>query len=259
MYNVTPVRAFADNYIWLIRDKTSHYAAIVDPGDADPVVRMLRKSGVSPIAILITHHHGDHVGGIRGLLNEYAELPVYGPASEPIPAMTHPLKQDDEVLLPKLGACFRIMDVPGHTAGHIAYYGEGALFCGDTLFAAGCGRVFSGTFEQLHASLARIALLPGNTLVYCAHEYTVDNLGFARWVEPENPQIRQRDKEAFSLQEKGLPTVPSRLALECETNPFLRFDVPDVIKVAERKAGRKLKKGSEVFTVLRRWKDTEYD
>ena len=259
MLKVTPVRAFADNYIWLIMDEAGRYAAIVDPGDAGPVIRSLRKSNVFPIGILITHHHGDHVGGIRDLLNEYSDLPVYGPANESIPAMTHPLKEGDEVFLNGLDTGFRVMDVPGHTFGHIAYYGSDALFCGDTLFAAGCGRVFSGTFEQLHASLARIARLPGNTLVYCAHEYTVANLGFARWVEPDNLNIQRRDKEALALQEKGIPTVPSRLNLECKTNPFLRFDEPEVVKIAEKKAGRRLKNPAEVFTVLRRWKDTEYD
>ncbi len=259
MPNIAPVQAFADNYIWLIMDDVSRYAAIVDPGDAEPVLNKIRKGNILPVAILVTHHHGDHVGGIHALLNEYSDLPVYGPANEPIPAMTHPLKEGDEVLLPKLKTRFNVMDVPGHTFGHIAYYGADALFCGDTLFTAGCGRVFSGTFDQLHASLARIAHLPGDTLVYCAHEYTVDNLGFARWVEPHNLNVQQRDREALALQEKGIPTVPSRLDLERETNPFLRFDIPEVIRIAEKKAGCKLGSAAEVFTVLRRWKDTEYD
>lgn len=259
MLNVSPVRAFADNYIWLIEDPIRRYAAIVDPGDAPPVLHTLRELGISPVAILITHHHADHIGGIHKLRAAYPTLPIYGPASELIPQITHPLQEGDTVVLEELALSFRIMDVPGHTAGHIAYYGEGALFCGDTLFAAGCGRVFSGTFEQLHHSLSRIAQLPEDTLAYCAHEYTLDNLGFAKWVEPENPAILHRDEQALELQEQGIPTVPSRLDLERQTNPFLRFDVPEVIRVAENKAGRRLKTGTEVFTVLRRWKDTEYD
>jgi hydroxyacylglutathione hydrolase len=259
MLNVSPVRAFADNYIWLIKDPARRYAAIVDPGDAQPVLHTLREQEISPVAILITHHHADHIGGIQKLRTAYPTLPVYGPASEPIPQITYPLREGDTVVLGKLALSFRIMDVPGHTAGHIVYYGEGALFCGDTLFAAGCGRVFSGTFEQLHHSLSRIAQLPGDTLAYCAHEYTVDNLGFAKWVEAENPDILHRDEQALALQEQGIPTVPSRLDLERQTNPFLRFDVPEVICAAENKAERRLKTGAEVFTVLRRWKDTEYD
>jgi len=256
---VEPVRAFADNYIWMILNDARSHCAIVDPGDAQPVMKWLEREGVEPVAILITHHHGDHVGGIRELLSHFPGLEVYGPASERIPAITRSLAEGDVVHLDGLGVEFQVLDVPGHTAGHIAYLGEGALFCGDTLFAGGCGRVFDGTFQQLCASLKKIRSLPEDTLVYCAHEYTLDNLGFAQWVEPDNPDLLARDDADMALQEKGIPTVPSRLSLEIDTNPFLRFDVPAVIQRAEEQAGRSLADDCEIFTVLRQWKDSAYD
>lgn len=256
---VEPVRAFADNYIWMILNDTRSHCAIVDPGDAQPVITWLEREGVEPAFILITHHHGDHVGGIKNLLARYPALEVYGPSSERIPAITRSLVEGDVVHLEGLGVEFQVLDVPGHTAGHIAYLGEGALFCGDTLFAGGCGRVFDGTFQQLCASLKKIRALPEDTLVYCAHEYTLDNLGFAQWVEPENPDLLARDDADMKRQEKGIPTVPSRLSLEKATNPFLRFDVPAVIQRAEEQVGRSLVDDCAVFTALRQWKDSAYD
>lgn len=254
---VEPVRAFADNYIWMILDQDQHHCAIVDPGDHRPVIQWLTQHGVAPVAILITHHHGDHVGGIGGLVSKYPGLEVYGPAHENIKGLTRKLSEGDEVNV--AGARLRVMDVPGHTAGHIAYYGEGALFCGDTLFAAGCGRVFDGTFEQLCDSLKKIRTLPDDTMVYCAHEYTVDNLGFAKWVEPTNPDIILRDDDDMRRQEQGIPTVPSRLGLEKRTNPFLRYDDPEVLDRVEQKAGHAIMNDCAVFTFLRQWKDREYD
>lgn len=256
---VEPIRAFADNYIWIILDEARTYCAIVDPGDARPVLNWLSKEAIEPEAILITHHHGDHVGGIRGLLAAYPSLPVYGPARERISGITHPLTEGAEVSLDGVGVRFQVLDVPGHTAGHIAYLGEGALFCGDTLFAGGCGRVFDGTFEQLCASLKKIRSLPENTRIYCAHEYTLDNLGFAQWVEPDSPVLQKRDDADMALQEKGIPTVPSLLSLEKATNPFLRFDIPGVVACAEQQAGHPLADDCAVFTTLRQWKDRDYD
>ncbi len=257
--NVTPIPAFNDNYIWLIRDPEHRYGAVVDPGDAKPVLHTLAEEGITPVAILITHHHGDHVGGVTRLLAHYPELPVFGPAGERIPRRTVNLKEGDTVTLPEIGARFRILDVPGHTAGHIAYYGEGALFCGDTVFACGCGRLFEGTARQMHASLSKIMALPSDTLVYCAHEYTLDNIAFAKWVEPHNPHLLQREQDARQLREQDVPTVPSLLGLECRTNPFLRFGSADVVKAAERYAGRALASESEVFGAVRHWKDTKFD
>ena len=257
MLNITPIPAFSDNYIWMLQ--ADRYAAFVDPGEAHRVLEKIRTENLIPLALLITHHHGDHVGGIREILQYYPELPVYGPAGEQIPGITHALKQDDSVDLPRLQARFRVLDVPGHTRGHIAYYGEGALFCGDTLFACGCGRLFEGTAEQMENSLSKLAALPAGTRVYCAHEYTLDNIGFAKWVEPDNAELLKRDAEDMARQEKGIPTVPSSLGLELKTNPFLRYREAGVIQAAERYAGKPLGSDAEVFAAIRDWKDREYD
>jgi hydroxyacylglutathione hydrolase len=163
------------------------------------------------------------------------------------------------VQLAELGAEFRVLDVPGHTRGHIAYYGEGVLFCGDTLFACGCGRLFEGSKEQMENSLSKIAALPADTQLYCAHEYTLDNIGFAKWVEPDNQALLQRDEEAMAKQEKGIPTVPSSLQLELQTNPFLRYREANVKQAAENYAGKSLNSDAEVFGAIRDWKDREYD
>ena len=259
MFQISPIPAFDDNYIWLLTEPAGTAAAVVDPGDEDPVLELLEREGLALTAILLTHKHGDHTGGVRELRARYPEVRVYGPANEPIGTLTHPVSEGAFVDLGVGGARFAVLDVPGHTEGHIAYYGEGVLFCGDTLFAGGCGRVFSGTHAQLHASLGRIAGLPPETMVYCAHEYTQANLGFARWVEPDNPAVAARISDTDTLRAAGEPTVPSILALELETNPFLRGDQPVVIAAAERFAGHALRSGAEVFEAIRTWKDREYD
>ncbi len=255
---ITPIRAFADNYIWCLTDDDSRQAAVVDPGDAAPVLAHLQAQNLSLAAILITHHHRDHTGGIARLSQAFPGIPVYGPANESIAGVTHPLGEGDTVRLEAPAASFRVMDVPGHTAGHIAYLGDNALFCGDTLFAGGCGRVFDGTMAQLAESLARIARLPAETLIYCAHEYTVDNLGFAKWVEPDNPAVLARDESALAMAEAGQPTVPSTLQLELDTNPFLRCEAESVRAAAQRR-NPAAQTYAEVFAEIRRWKDSEYD
>lgn len=259
MLEVFPIPAFRDNYIWIITGPGGRHAAIVDPGDAAPVIRAFDAQDLEPSAILITHHHGDHAGGIRSLLRRYPALPVFGPRNAQIAGITHPLGQADEVRVQAINAKFTVLEVPGHTLDHIAYYGHGLLFCGDTLFSVGCGRLFEGSAEQMHDSLTRIAALPPSTLAYCAHEYTLDNIGFAKWVEPENVNLRQREAEAFALIDQDRPTVPSTLELELKTNPFLRSEVPTVVEAAERYARRDLTKGWEVFAAIRRWKDEGYD
>ena len=257
MAKITPIPAFSDNYIWMLQQ--DQHVAFVDPGEAHRALERIASDGLIPVAILITHHHGDHVGGVAQILQQYPDIAVYGPANERIPHITHALKQDDRVELKELAVSFKVLDVPGHTSGHIAYYGDGALFCGDTLFACGCGRVFEGTKEQMEASLHKIASLPPDTLVYCAHEYTLDNIGFAKWVEPDNADLLQRDVDDMARQEKGIPTVPSTLDMELKTNPFLRYKQPVVIQAAEKYAGKKLTTDAEVFGAIREWKDREYD
>jgi hydroxyacylglutathione hydrolase len=256
---ITGLNAFDDNYIWMLRNPGSSYAVAVDPGDEAPVMAWLQQQDCDLSAILITHHHYDHVGGIAELRQAYPDVAVYGPANETIRGLTIKLKEGERPQIAGLDAHFQVLEVPGHTAGHIAYFGEGALFCGDTLFGAGCGRIFTGTFEQLSDSLLRIAALPEDTQVYCAHEYTLVNLGFAQWVEPENPDLLNRIRCELEKREAGVPTVPSRLAEELLTNPFLRTRDRIVVRAAEKAAGRSLTTPGEVFTALRQWKDSKYD
>ena len=253
---IIPIPAFTDNYIWLVRDGT--HAAVVDPGDAAPVQAYLGREGLTLCAIISTHHHGDHVGGNAALLGR-CPVPVFGPARETIPGRTHALVEGDEIAVPGIGLALRVLDIPGHTAGHIAYVGvdERApiAFVGDTLFAGGCGRLFEGTPEQMVASLAKLAALSGETQIYCGHEYTLANLRFAMAVEPESAALRDRLRREQDKRDRGLPTVPSILADERATNPFLRTGIPSVRAAAEAHAGRKLASAVEAFAVLREWKN----
>ena len=183
--SVLAIPAFADNYIWLVHDGV--HAAVVDPGDAAPVFAVLEANNLTLVAILLTHHHADHVGGVPELLQRFP-VPVFGPSREAIPTITHALNQEDSIAVPELGLTLQVLDVPGHTGGHIAYLSveEGWLFCGDTLFAGGCARLFEGTPAQMVGSLSTLAKLPDGTQVYCAHEYTMANLRFAQEIEPGN-------------------------------------------------------------------------
>ena len=250
--DIQALRAFEDNYIWLLRD--GRRVVAVDPGDAAPVLRFLEDEDASLVAILLTHHHGDHTGGVDGLLARH-RVPVYGPATESIAGITHPLQEGDTVSLPDLQAQLRVIEVPGHTRGHIAYYGHGALFCGDTLFGCGCGRLFEGTAAQMWASLSRLAVLPADTNVYCAHEYTQSNIRFALAVEPGNAALQARAGRVARLRAEGQPTVPFKLAEELETNPFLRGAQAEVAASAERHVGARLSGAGEVFAALREWKN----
>lgn len=251
---VVPVPAFEDNYLWLL--VSGKQAAVVDPGDASPVLAYLAQHGLALCAILCTHHHGDHVGGIRTLLKQF-DVPVYGPAHETIPGCTHPVAEGDTVKIPELGLEFSVIDVPGHTSGHVAYYGAERLFCGDTLFACGCGRLFEGTPETMYASIAKLARLPDATLMYCAHEYTLDNIRFAKKVEPDNPDLIQREADDRATRARHLPTVPSTLGLEKRTNPFMRSLAPTVIQAASHYVGRPLSDPAQVFGTVRAWKDDQ--
>ncbi|TVQ83911.1 MAG: hydroxyacylglutathione hydrolase [Chromatiaceae bacterium] len=259
MLSIEPIPAFDDNYIWLLQEPPGSGVAVVDPGDADPVIETLRARGLDLTAVLVTHHHQDHIGGLDELRQVWPDLLITGPADRRIRALTRVVGEGEQVRLPGFTTDFQVMAVPGHTASHIAYLGDANLFCGDTLFAAGCGRVFDGTFAQLAASLRRIAALPATTLCYCAHEYTLANLGFARWVEPDSPALLDRSAAAARQRRAGQPTVPSTLALELATNPFLRTSEPAVIAAAADFAGHPLADPTAVFTALRRWKDERYD
>jgi len=259
MLDISPIPAFDDNYIWLLRNADSDQVAVVDPGDEEPVLAALEAHGLALGAILITHHHYDHIGGVEALRGLFPKVRVFGPEDRRIRPLTDRVREGDKVAIPDLTEGFRVMEAPGHTSTHIAYLGGGALFCGDTLFAAGCGRVFDGTCEQLAASLDRIADLPAETLCYCAHEYTLSNLGFAGWVEPDSPAIAQREQAVHDLRGSGRPSVPSRLSEELATNPFLRTREPGVKAAAAVASGKLPATPTEVFTALRRWKDERYD
>jgi len=249
---IAPIRAFKDNYIWCLRRGRS--AVVVDPGDAGPVLDYLGAEGLQLEAVLATHHHADHVGGIPKLLAKY-NVPVFGPKRENIPGITRKLAQDDEIDVPGMDLRLRVIDIPGHTAGHIAFFGEGLLFCGDTLFSCGCGRLFEGTPAQMHASLSSLAALPGETLVYCGHEYTLSNLRFAAAADAANPAIALRAAAARAALDRGNPTLPSTLRDECASNPFLRTHDPALIESASRFAGRSLTDPVQVFAALRQCKD----
>ena len=253
MYSITPIPAFNDNYIWLITGKDQLYGVIVDPGDAAPVFAALEKSKIIPVAVLITHHHRDHSGGIPALTAQYA-LQIYGSEQAATQGLTILVNDGHTINLP-IGLSFEVMSIPGHTRDHLAYYGHGMLFCGDTLFASGCGRLFEGTAAQMYQSLSRLATLPEDTRIYCGHEYTLANLRFAQTVEPENAMIAERIKTASALRAQGFPTLPSTIGLEKQTNPFLRCQEPTVIMTAEKKAGHSLTSPVDVFQTLRAWKD----
>ncbi len=256
MLDVRPIPAFQDNYIWLIRGRTDPQAvAVVDPGDAAPVEAVLVAEDLRLAAILATHHHADHVGGVARLV-AVTGARVFGPARERMPVDVEKMSDGTAARIDELGLEFSAMDVPGHTAGHIAYFGHGAVFCGDTLFSAGCGRLFEGTAEQMLASLEALAGLPAETLVFCGHEYTEANLRFAMAVEPRNSDIMDYVKRAGGRRARGRPTLPSTVELEKRVNPFLRSRHENVKSSAERRAGRMLPTPVEVFAEIRSWKDT---
>jgi hydroxyacylglutathione hydrolase len=250
-----PLPAFQDNYLWLLHD--GQRALVVDPGDAEPVRSFLTERGLQLEAILVTHHHPDHVGGVDAL-RDATGARVWGPARERIPEPLARLSEGDGIEV--LGLPFEVLEVPGHTAGHIAYFcpafeGAPLLFCGDTLFSGGCGRLFEGTPAQMLHSLEKLAALPGNTRVCCTHEYTLSNLKFATAVEPANVQLGHYRQQCEQLRSRGEPTLPSTIAVERSINPFLRTGVPAVARAARQHDGADEADPVAVFATLRQWKN----
>lgn len=258
MLNLTPLKAFNDNYIWLIQNPQTFQCAVVDPGDATPVLKWLTENPQWQLTdILITHHHNDHTGGVK-TLKQHSQARVIGPALENIPALD--LAVHDNQVVELLGSLFNTMLVPGHTKGHVAYYRAGEqpfVLSGDTLFAAGCGRLFEGTAAQMYDSLQRLAQLPDNTLVYCTHEYTLSNLKFAAAVEPTNMLIQQRLQQVSEMRAQDLITLPSSIAVEKNTNPFLRCSSSELVQQVSLHQQKALNNQDPVavFTALRTWKD----
>ncbi len=249
---IFPVRAFKDNYVWTLCRGGN--AAVVDPGDAAPVIEYLHAAKLTLTAILNTHHHADHVGGNAGLLERFP-VPVYGPYEERIPTVSRPQREGDRFTLPGFGIEFTVFEIPAHTRTHIAFYGGGMLFSGDTLFACGCGRIFEGTPQQMHDSLAKLAVLPDATRVYCGHEYTLANIRFARAAEGTNPDLAAWELEAAAQRARDEPTLPSTISREKRANPFLRCDQQAVIAAASQHAGKPLLDAVSVFGAIRDWKN----
>jgi hydroxyacylglutathione hydrolase len=253
---IIPIPALRDNYVWLVREGA--HAAVVDPGDAAPVLAYLESERLALTGIVITHHHWDHVNGIAALAARFP-VPVFGPAHESIPGRTNPVTEGDAFTLPQVGLELSVLDVPGHTSGQVSYFGNcggnPVVFTGDTLFTCGCGRIFEGTPAQMLSSLAKLAALPADTLVYCGHEYTIANLRFALAVEPGNAALHERQRREVAKRDRDLPTVPSRIDEERATNPFLRAAEPAVFAAAQAHAGRPLADTVDAFATLREWKN----
>lgn len=253
MIEITPIPVLTDNYTWLIHESQSSGAIVVDPGDTKPVARALDSLGLKLSAILITHHHRDHVAGVEGLLAD--AIPVYGPANSNIPCLTHPVRSGDRVVPGGIDMSLEVLAVPGHTLDHIAYRGDGVLFAGDALFAGGCGRMFEGTPAPMQRYLAMLRDLPADTAVYCGHEYTQANLEFAIAAEPENEALQARLERVREQRRRGAITVPSTIGEERATNPFLRWDSDALVQHATERAGRVPESPADVFAILRDWKD----
>ena len=251
MTDITAIPALRDNYIWAIHN--GRYAAVVDPGEAAPVLAFINEQGLQLNAILCTHRHADHIGGVAKLREVY-NVPVYGRQHPGNPRISHGLREGNQLKLDTLGINFDILEIPGHLDDHLAFVAPGILFCGDVLFGAGCGRNFEGTLAQLHRSLQRLAQLPGDTRVYSAHEYTAANLRFALACEPHNQDILRRIEQVARQRAENLPTLPSTIAVEKATNPFLRCTQPELIRTLQRQ-GLSDTDELSVFIALREWRN----
>lgn len=251
--SITPIPAFTDNYIWCIHNQD--YAVVVDPGDANPVIEYCQRHQLTLIGILITHHHHDHTGGILSLHSAYVDIPVIGPVNDKIKGLTKQVKEGAVVSFPRLSVNFSVFEVPGHTLDHIAFVGHGGVFCGDTLFSAGCGRMFEGTPEQFTRSLTKLSRLADTTKVYCTHEYTLANVTFARHLDVDNNDLAEYQVWAQTQREQNLPTLPTTIETQKAINPFLRCHVPALHAVLEKKSEQTLPDAVAVFAQMRRWKD----
>jgi hydroxyacylglutathione hydrolase len=251
--NVFPIKAFNDNYIWCIHNQT--HCVVVDPGDAAPVLAYCQDNQLTLSAIIITHHHWDHTGGIDELLACFPNIPVYGPQNKDIKQITTRLSEGDDLELANLGVNFSVLEVPGHTLDHIAYYGDIGLFCGDTLFSAGCGRLFEGSPQQMFDSLAKLTALPADTAVYCTHEYTMANIAFAEAVEPNNQALMAYKHWAKQQRENNTATLPSSIQKELAVNPFLRCHSAELASNVSQNMGTTLMSEQATFASLRSWKD----
>lgn len=256
MLDIIPLPAFSDNYIWLIKPKEQSSVYVVDPGDALSVIDYLESHGLTLRGILITHHHSDHTDGIAALI-QYAknEVSVYGPASENIQGVTEAIVDEGKIDLKEINLSAEVMKVPGHTAGHIAYLIEDKLFCGDTLFSGGCGRLFEGTPRQMQTSLGRFKALPASTLVYCTHEYTLANLEFAKRVNPGNRQLAEYSLRVEQMRLANQPSLPSNIGTELAINPFLRTDEAEIRESIALHFQQPIKDTCDSFALLRQWKD----
>ena len=252
-FKVIPLAFAHDNYIWLIANR--RHAVLVDPGEAAPALAALEKNRLEPLAILLTHRHSDHIGGVEDLTARYPALPVFGPRKDGIACVDHPVAHGDRLFFEALGLELQVIDTSAHTRGHVAYLGQNMLFCGDALFSAGCGRIFEGTPPELERTLNSLARLNNKTRVYCAHEYTLANLAFARAAEPENAVRDRYAARCAALRERGKPTLPSTIATERAINPFLRTDQESVIATIAARFGKRPANTLSCLSALRAWKD----
>ncbi|WP_206485625.1 hydroxyacylglutathione hydrolase [Thalassotalea sp. G2M2-11] len=257
--SITPIKAFSDNYIWAIQCGNNNHLALVDPGDAQVCIKYIEQHQLTLSTILITHHHADHTGGITELVDychtKQWPIQVFGPHNDAIPGITDKVADGDKISLTDFDLIFDILALPGHTLDHIAYHSDSLLFCGDTLFSGGCGRLFEGSAEQMFQSLTKLKQLPERTKVYCTHEYTKANLTFALAVEPSNPELIDYYNRVSNLTQANKPSLPSSLYLEKKINPFLRTDSGEIIASAQVYADKNLPTEVAVFATIRQWKD----
>lgn len=256
MNPIVAIPALKDNYIWAIHCLAGKEIVVVDPGEAAPVIQYLKENKLTLSGIVLTHHHWDHTGGVDQLIKHVKSIPVYGSPIENIASVTHPVNDGDDIFFPTLDLHFKVIHIPGHTLGHVAYVSETAIFCGDTLFSCGCGRIFEGTSTQMYHSLEKLKQLSPNKFIYCGHEYTLANIRFAQVVSPQNPFLQTRLKNAEHLLSQGKPSLPVSLAEELKTNPFLRCFDDQIREQVEAHCKQKLADPLAVFTYLRQWKDT---